>query len=149
MSDYHGRVMHIPTPANEARNAEYKIGHRDARHAAAGIANEADAEIARLTAERDELRASEQAAWDMIEGWNDLEQQRDEFRNSMNFYAAETERLTAERDAEREARMRLDAALLDAEVAINALDVTTFGSCRWGEVANIASAIHRALGGSA
>jgi chromosome segregation ATPase len=140
MSNYHGRMMNIPTTGR--RSVAYREGHRDARHAAAEIASEADAEIASLAAEVAELL-------DMNSDRNDIEQERDECRNAMNFYAAETKRLTAERDAEREARMRLDAALLDAEVAINALDVTTFGSCRWGEVANIASAIHRALGGSA
>lgn len=59
--------------------------------------------LAAAQEERDEFRASEQAAWDRIEGWNDLEQERDEYRNSRNFYAAETKRLTAELAAVKEA----------------------------------------------
>ncbi len=52
MSDFHGRVMNIECnmSASICRPAEdtalaYKYGHRDARHAAAEIANEADRAI--------------------------------------------------------------------------------------------------------
>lgn len=67
-SNYHGRMMNMPTngfpPADLVKSYEYypaalkdpvvalayKYGHRDARHAAAEIANEADARIAELEA---------------------------------------------------------------------------------------------------
>jgi hypothetical protein len=64
MRDFHGRMMNIQPPIdwNEGigitMRVGYKTGHRDARHAAAAIANEADAEIARLTAERDAATAA-------------------------------------------------------------------------------------------
>lgn len=54
---FHNRMMNIavdPVAMSSAHkpgslHLAYKIGHKDARHAAAEIANEADAEIARLT----------------------------------------------------------------------------------------------------
>ena len=54
--DYHGRIMNIeclpPARMNQhpvdPECSAYRIGHRDARHAAAEIACEAQAEIARL-----------------------------------------------------------------------------------------------------
>lgn len=56
MSDYHNRMMNIQVDAASMAEAgkprslrlAYKYGHRDARHAAAEIALEAQAEIARL-----------------------------------------------------------------------------------------------------
>ena len=39
---YHARMMNIQMGGDDVR---YKVGHRDARHAAADIANEADAEL--------------------------------------------------------------------------------------------------------
>jgi hypothetical protein len=46
---YHSRMMNLP-PDKEPVNGSsaYRLGHRDARHAAAEIANEADAEIDQL-----------------------------------------------------------------------------------------------------
>lgn len=56
---YHNRIMNIP--CNEqgdfVATALYKFGHRDARHAAAEIANEADAEIEQLRANIEALEA--------------------------------------------------------------------------------------------
>jgi len=48
--DYHGRIMNIQcvVPTSVIWPTSYKFGHRDARHAAAEIACEAQAEIARL-----------------------------------------------------------------------------------------------------
>ena len=54
--DHHGRIMNIeclpPARMNQhpvdPECSAYRIGHRDARHAAAEIACEAQAEIARL-----------------------------------------------------------------------------------------------------
>jgi hypothetical protein len=54
MSDYHGRLMNLRTTGR--RSVAYREGHRDARHAAAEIANEADAEIARLRETEEALR---------------------------------------------------------------------------------------------
>ena len=63
MSSYHGKIMNIPTRPDAAIEDQlqartdtdlvmaYKIGHRDARHAAAEIANEADQRIAELEAQ--------------------------------------------------------------------------------------------------
>jgi hypothetical protein len=49
---YHGRMMNLqPDPDfqySDAYGVDYRTGHRDARHAAAEIANEADVEIERL-----------------------------------------------------------------------------------------------------
>jgi hypothetical protein len=52
--NYHGRIMNISTFL--VPDEGYRIGHRDARHAAAEIANEADAEIERLRGLLRELR---------------------------------------------------------------------------------------------
>lgn len=48
---YHQRIMNIAAnpPGNWSGESAYKIGHRDARHAAAEVAAEADAEVERLT----------------------------------------------------------------------------------------------------
>ena len=54
--DYHGRIMNIEVDAASMAAAgkprslrfAFKAGHRDARHAAAEVALEAQAEIARL-----------------------------------------------------------------------------------------------------
>ena len=51
--NYHGKMMNIPTrPVDgrwgETRRKSYAEGHRDARHDAADIANEADRTIALL-----------------------------------------------------------------------------------------------------
>lgn len=46
MSDLHGKIMNIP--ANPRNSQEYKRGHRDARHAAAELASELQAENERL-----------------------------------------------------------------------------------------------------
>lgn len=47
---YHNKIMGIEIVDDEprARTLNYKIGHKDARHAAAEIANEADTVIADL-----------------------------------------------------------------------------------------------------
>ncbi len=45
---YHGRIMNIRDGTDGAASIEYKRGHRDARHAAAEIALEADARIAEI-----------------------------------------------------------------------------------------------------
>jgi hypothetical protein len=50
MSDYHGQMMNLRTTGR--RSVAYREGYVAASHAAAEIASEADAEIARLTAER-------------------------------------------------------------------------------------------------
>lgn len=56
---YYDRIMNIPAKPPKAIGSNhpiiYKEGHRDARHAAAEIAGEADAEIARLKNEKAEL----------------------------------------------------------------------------------------------
>ena len=51
MSNYHGRIMNIPSDVEGMSNPSrviYKTGHRDARHAAAEIAAEADGVIEEL-----------------------------------------------------------------------------------------------------
>lgn len=46
----HGRIMNLPASGEPAGGSmAYKLGHRDARHAAAEMAKEADALIAELT----------------------------------------------------------------------------------------------------
>ena len=79
-ADYHGRIMNIQIAVGEQVSAinqamernklsdkiiyAYKLGHRDARHHAAEIANDADAEIARLKEDRDLWKESERKAND-------------------------------------------------------------------------------------
>ena len=58
MTDYHGRIAAQMPVDYEGRPEFYRTGHWDARKASAEIAVEADAEIARLTSERDALRAA-------------------------------------------------------------------------------------------
>lgn len=55
MSNYHGRIMNMGHEAHYDQSD--KMIARDVRHAAAEIANDADAEIAALEAERGELQA--------------------------------------------------------------------------------------------
>jgi hypothetical protein len=47
MSNFHSRIMNLPFD-RPISSPEYATGHRDARHAAAEIGNEADALAARL-----------------------------------------------------------------------------------------------------
>lgn len=46
--DYHGRIMNIDQAQGAACSSDYAKGHRDARHKAAEIALEAQAEIEEL-----------------------------------------------------------------------------------------------------
>ncbi len=53
MSNFHSRIMNIPyderyITGELISNLNYKSGHKDARHAAAEIASEADVKIAAL-----------------------------------------------------------------------------------------------------
>jgi hypothetical protein len=62
-ASYHARVMNIRDDATDemfpgSSRFAYKTGHKDARHVAAEIASEADAEIERLREDRDAFRAS-------------------------------------------------------------------------------------------
>jgi hypothetical protein len=57
----HAKIMNLPalmcSPADSVdAGRAYKIGHRDARHAAADIASEADALIADLVSELKDIR---------------------------------------------------------------------------------------------
>jgi hypothetical protein len=52
VSNYHARIMNIPVDLDDWK---YKVGHRDARHAAAMIALEAQAEVERVRARGAEL----------------------------------------------------------------------------------------------
>jgi REP element-mobilizing transposase RayT len=70
--NYHARMMNIQFPKYATTPMTYETGHRDARHAAAEIANEADAEIKRLQTQLDQitylLRANPNAyAYDILE----------------------------------------------------------------------------------
>jgi hypothetical protein len=57
LPSFHARIMNVPARGEPAGGSmAYKLGHREARHAAAEIANEADALIADLLAR---LRAAE------------------------------------------------------------------------------------------
>ena len=61
MSNYHDQIMRLPhggcLPESREPRIAYKHGHRDARHAAAEIALDAEMAIDQLTEERDALRA--------------------------------------------------------------------------------------------
>ena len=49
--NFHGRIMNIPAEGEDGADGievSYLMGHRDARHAAAEIANEADEQIREL-----------------------------------------------------------------------------------------------------
>jgi hypothetical protein len=50
MTNFHSRIMNLPFD-RPISSPEYATGHRDARHAAAEIANEADALAVRLAEE--------------------------------------------------------------------------------------------------
>ncbi len=74
--DYHGRMMNIPYDRLQetfdkndltlTARRPYKFGHRDARHAAAEIATEADREIDRLRTENEQLRTDLEEAINAI-----------------------------------------------------------------------------------
>jgi hypothetical protein len=75
-ADYHCQIINIQIDEEERKaamreggsyNRMYKLGHRDARHHAAEIANDADAEIARLN---DEIERKDEALNHIIEYWN-------------------------------------------------------------------------------
>lgn len=51
MSNFHQRIMNIQSTSGVSLSPTYREGHRDARHAAAEIASEADALIELLEAE--------------------------------------------------------------------------------------------------
>ena len=71
MTDYHNRIMNIPAgegmPHENPSRTMYKTGHRDARHAAAEIAAEAEAAIHSLKAENEMLREALSA---IVECWD-------------------------------------------------------------------------------
>lgn len=66
MSDYHRRMVNIQHGPTVIDSAHYRNGHHDARHAAAEIANEADAEIAVLRARLAEVTYER-------DGWRDAD----------------------------------------------------------------------------
>ena len=90
---YHQRIMNIP--AYDDAPFEYKEGHRDARHAAAEIASEADAEVERLRArELNALRlllmAQHNWDWSVVCGI-DIDRARDMTRTSAPLTAVSAE----------------------------------------------------------
>jgi hypothetical protein len=70
MSDYRSRMMNIPCPPIPD-SGPYALGHRNAWHAAAGIASEADAELDSLRRELAEAEREEMAkeALEQILSW--------------------------------------------------------------------------------
>lgn len=74
MSNYHGRILNVQSIGGGPFGGYYE-GHRDARHSAAEIGNEADAEVERL---RDLLREAlddfDQNSWlkDHFQEWGDV-----------------------------------------------------------------------------
>jgi hypothetical protein len=63
MTNFHSRIMNLPFD-RPISSPEYATGHRDARHAAAEIANEADALAVRL-AEAERLLREVRAEGDL------------------------------------------------------------------------------------
>lgn len=69
MSNYHGDIMNIPVDDDlmnyiaktDAEVFAYKVGHRDARHEAAELGNQADCVI-------EELRSTLEELWDDLNG---------------------------------------------------------------------------------
>lgn len=57
MSDYHARIMNVAVPSTAPDSSAYRLGHRDARHAAAEIASEAEGRIITLEAAVERLTA--------------------------------------------------------------------------------------------
>jgi hypothetical protein len=85
MSNYHGRMVNIqakhypidsPEWLDPAEEHGYRIGHRDARHAAAEIANEADTRIEELESQLEPLRRIAFYANKLDGGTNSDEQRR-------------------------------------------------------------------------
>jgi hypothetical protein len=76
VSDYHDKIMHVHYRRSaeklmfaDARETNaYKEGHRDARHAAAEIATEADSEIAKLRCEIQDLTAQLEEETELRQG---------------------------------------------------------------------------------
>ena len=109
MSDYHARIMNIPTdeavtakyPPEGVSLRAYKTGHRDARLAAAVIALEAEAEVERLLGEL--VDATE------LLGYRDRDIEK--FRKGILAFTAEVARLQA-RERELEARLRMTQSVL-------------------------------------
>ena len=72
--NFHERMMNIQVDQeeinactdNQSESIAYKLGHRDARHAAAEIANEADLEIERLKKLVSKLENALQAALNVV-----------------------------------------------------------------------------------
>ena len=68
----HDAIMNLPAKyasmyANQDELLAYKIGHRDARHAAAELANEQDTAIRSLLDENKRLREAVKLAFDHID----------------------------------------------------------------------------------
>ena len=69
--NFHGRMINIRDNADDEALSEYKRGHRDARHAAAEIANEADARIAELEAQLAAAQAENKQLRDAVRSVRD------------------------------------------------------------------------------
>lgn len=80
--NYHNRMMNIQDRVSAGMSpgenrVAYKVGHKDARHAAADIANEADAEIRRLRDVLQNIDSNELAELRRkARCWDDLQQAR-------------------------------------------------------------------------
>lgn len=66
MSDYHARIINIPKPGDAPDSSAYNLGHRHARHAAAEIALEAEAEVERLMEARRVAYIGLRSAYDFL-----------------------------------------------------------------------------------
>ena len=66
---YHDRIMSLPVPAERQPSIPYKEGHRDARHAAAEIAVEAESEIMSLREELDRAWRQRNEAFNKVRAW--------------------------------------------------------------------------------
>lgn len=118
--DYHGRIMNIRRDGMGLEPGEYtagyQLGHKEARYAAAEIAAEADAEIARLRAERD--AALSDGAKLAVEGAKIVER-TDDILRQRGLALDRIGKLEAELAAERAAVARLEAGRDDARSAVD------------------------------
>ena len=93
MSDFHGRMVNIQITPESSLNLRddtarslYKLGHRDARHAAAEIANEADRQIEELMSRLGRLQGMAET----------LREQQDETQKMLDHVADDRDRIKTE-----------------------------------------------------
>jgi uncharacterized small protein (DUF1192 family) len=134
VNNYAARIMNIPCNSNDY---DHKVGHRDARHAAAEIASEAEGRIITLEAEVERLTAELAAERLVLAAWG---VERDVANDRIAALEVEVERLEEARDG---------ALLLDRDHLLAAVERLTQ---QWAKLRTVIrddayAATFQALGG--